>query len=448
MTPVPPPPNDESFRWQSLFQKVDDPLFVLSRRRRLLFVNRAWEGLTGVKLAAVKGQACRHRPREVVADQVESILSALAPPPEALQGKLVQIRRHIPALPDEKRAWNITFLPLLEAHEPLAVLGRIEILTSPKAAPSHPLPEKVLQIRDRAAARFSLDRLIGEGPALDRLRAQIRLASQARSPALILGPRGAGKRSVARAIHERGPQRTGFFASFDCSRLPGNVIADLLFSADFRQRNNIQTVYLKEPGRLSPEYQAQLARWLSIEDVEDRLPRLLFGVRTEPGEQAASSGLLPELECRASTMVVTVPPLIERIGNLPAWVEHLLPEAAAASEKQITGITPETMSHLSAHTWPGNLAELFHVLHSACVRAQKNHVESGDLPFYLHAQRVPAEPTLPLDKILHEVEKRLLTMALRLANNNKSRAAELLSIWRPRLLRRMEALGIADTDSK
>ena len=78
----------------------------------------------------------------------------------------------------------------------------------------------------------------------------------------------------------------------------------------------------------------------------------------------------------------------------------------------------------------------------ACARSTQ--IEAGDLPFYLRHGPVPEEKPIALDAILEEVERRLIVLSLRQAKNNKSRAAALLTIWRPRLLRRMENLGIKD----
>ena len=102
---------------------------------------------------------------------------------------------------------------------------------------------------------------------------------------------------------------------------------------------------------------------------------------------------------------------------------------------------PEAMNALRSHAWPENLRELFGVLQDACRRAKGSRIEPADLPFYLKHAALPAERHLPLDALLEQVERRLIALALRLAQNNQTRAAELLEIWRPRLQRRMEKFG-------
>ncbi len=99
------------------------------------------------------------------------------------------------------------------------------------------------------------------------------------------------------------------------------------------------------------------------------------------------------------------------------------------------------MNLLRGYGWPGNLGELQEVLREACRRTKGDRIELADLPYYLR-QGVPApDRRLPLDALLEQVERRLIALALKLAQNNQTRAAELLEIWRPRLLRRMEKFG-------
>ncbi|MBI3409490.1 MAG: sigma 54-interacting transcriptional regulator [Planctomycetes bacterium] len=445
MSPAEPRPEEAAFRWQSLFQQSSEPLFLLNRRRRVLFVNRAWETLTGLKLADVKGQVCRRRPRGILTERHETILAAMVPPTEVYQGRISQSRRHPPG---EDSAWRICFIPLRGESEPLGILGKIEIIPEMTRQARQPIPEKILQLRERAAARFGPDQWIGDDPAMQRLRAQIALAAKSRVPVLLAGPKGAGKKWIARAIHEQISARQHFFACLDCAHLPSGIVADLLFRAELTARANVATVYLKDADRLAREHQAQLAQWLVTEEGVERLPRLLVGICAEPGQDVAPGRLLHELFCGASALVLTVPALRDRLTELPLWVERFLPTAAAVSEKTPKGLTPDAMNHLASHSWPGNLAELHQVLVGACTRAKGDKIESGDLPFYLRGEPVHVEKLTPLDITLEEVEKRLMTVALRMADNNKTRAAELLSIWRPRLLRRMEALGIADKEPR
>jgi DNA-binding NtrC family response regulator len=117
----------------------------------------------------------------------------------------------------------------------------------------------------------------------------------------------------------------------------------------------------------------------------------------------------------------------------------------------VTALTPAAWEVLRAHTWPGNVAELYAVLAGACGRASAERIDAPDLPLHLRMGSKSAaaeERPLPLKELLEGAERRLIELALRRAGGNKSRAAELLAVWRPLLLRRMSALGIPDPTPK
>ena len=116
-------------------------------------------------------------------------------------------------------------------------------------------------------------------------------------------------------------------------------------------------------------------------------------------------------------------------------------------------LSAEAWNLMRMYTWPGNLRELHSALASARAHARGEPIDAADFPapIRLAARMEPAKEAIPdrslaLDHLLEETERRLIQIALRRAKGNKSRAADLLSIWRPRLLRRMQALGIVDTE--
>jgi DNA-binding NtrC family response regulator len=144
-----------------------------------------------------------------------------------------------------------------------------------------------------------------------------------------------------------------------------------------------------------------------------------------------------------------VPPLRERRGDLPFYVERLLERGPKADAAQTMKLTSEVWNVLQRYAWPGNLRELSDVLNQACLQAKGAVIEVSDLPAGLrlpHEAPELAEGGLPLDTILEQVERRLLELALRRTGGNKSRAADLLGMQRPRLFRRLKALGLAPGD--
>jgi DNA-binding NtrC family response regulator len=137
-----------------------------------------------------------------------------------------------------------------------------------------------------------------------------------------------------------------------------------------------------------------------------------------------------------------------RLADLSRLADGVLHRAAASSGRPVVGLTPAALENLRTHSWPDNLDELDEVLRTAALRCDQPMIDVADLPLAL---REPPENVSPresfprLDTLLEQVEARMIRLALDRAGGNKTKAAEALGIWRPRLIRRMEALGIADT---
>jgi PAS domain S-box-containing protein len=435
-----PAEGQARFRWQTFFQQAAEPIFLLSRRRRVLFVNRAWETWTGLSLSDVRGRPCR-RGTATAAAREDQILAALAPPPEALAGEPCRVRRRLVGA--SGTAWcEISYFALNGPDGVLGVLGRCRIAPATDAA-AFALPERLMTLRDRQAARYRLDDLGAESPLITRLQEQARLAVQMTGPVLLTGEPGTGKAWLARALHLAGPARDKYFARLDCARLPPVAVSDLLFGPR-RARLSLGTIYLREPGRLPREDQARLAQLL-MEPAP--LPRLIVGVRGEPQQALQSGQLLEELYCRVSTLTLALPPLRERRDELQRLVDRFLRRAAEAAERPVHTVSAEAFEVLRLHSWPGNLRELYAVLRDACRHARGEQLELADLPFHLRHGPQPQERRLPLDELLAQAERRLIELALRLGRGNKTKAADLLAIWRPRLLRRMEHFGLLDPNA-
>jgi transcriptional regulator with PAS, ATPase and Fis domain len=453
------PPNwfpEDNFRWQVLFQRCTEALFLLNRQRRIRFVNQTWEALTAMSAAEAQRLVCK-RHRDAVPGSPEALANALSPPPEALEGKPGRVRRRLTGVGTGPQWWDIEFFPLRDREGFLGLLGKITPVSSGPQSGPVALPEKLVHLREDRSQKYRFDQFASDLPVMRRVVEQARLASQVRLPLLLAGEKGTGKKWLARTIHYQGPTREQTFVALDGAHLPADVLTEVLFGARGLLRNiGAGTVYLQEPSCLPRDLQARLCELLqsSSDAAGEQVPRLIVGCSSSPEEDIRAGRLLDELYCACSTLTISVPPLRQRKADLPWLIEPLLSRAAQAAPtaQRVTGLTPGAWELIRAHEWPGNLQELYTVLLGACRRAKSSQLEPADLPAYLTLRLEPdalprAERPLPLDQLLEEVERRLIQVALRMTRDNKTRAAELLSIWRPRLLRRMEKLGIADAEA-
>jgi DNA-binding NtrC family response regulator len=442
------PAADADFHWESFFQETAEPLFLLSRRRRILFVNRAWETLTGWSAVQARGLLCS-RTNSAAAGPMALLARALSPPAGVLQGQTIRTRRPAPSHAKAPCFWDLAFSPLSGADGLLGILGRIQAVTD-GVQRSEPLAEKLVSLRERMTQQYRFAMFPQSSPAERRLVERARLASRCRVGILLVGERGAGKTWLARAIHFEGPMRGRAFAALDCLRLPSAALAEIAFGDNGLLRcPDFGTLYLCNLPDLHRDVQQRFADFLK--EAAGSGPRIIGSCRADPTEEIQAGRLVEDLYSQLATLIVFVPPLRDRRSSLRELVERLLERSGRPGEYSKLEFAEQTWDLLEAYSWPRNLNEMFAVLDTARRRATGGIIEASHLPSTLRqtvrlkrtSGREESRPR-PLDELLEEVERRLIVLALQRHKGNKSQAAKWLGIWRPRLLRRMEALDISE----
>ncbi|MGC3966849.1 MAG: helix-turn-helix domain-containing protein [Pirellulales bacterium] len=202
---------------------------------------------------------------------------------------------------------------------------------------------------------------------------------------------------------------------------------------------------LTDVDRMPPDAQTELAGFLKLVE----LPlRIITTSRTALERLAESGGFRADLAAWLSVLVIEVPPLASRPEDVAPLAQHFVEELNTAGPRQIAGFTSEALDCLAAYAWPGDVAELADVVRAAYGRADGPHITAEALPTRLvyaaDARRhAPIEPeTIDLDRFLGEIERELIERAVAASKGNKTTAARLLGLSRPRLYRRMLQLGL------
>jgi DNA-binding NtrC family response regulator len=438
------------FRWQSLFQKSADALFVLNRRRRILFVNRAWERATGLAAIPARGLQCRHVTLAGDAPLDLQVRVLCAPPPEALGGKAASVRRFWLGDGTAPGWWEVDYLPLAGVEGSLAFVGRLRRIGNLTESDTEASPVAVPMVRP---GRAGFESLASAAPVMAVVSRQARLAASIDLPFLLVGEAGVGKRWLARVIHDAGSRRQGPLVALACGRLPLDQCRALLTPRSaLRMGWSGGTLFLQEPQLLPMDLQQELVERMG-EGPSASSSRLAAGMRLEPAVAIDKGLLLPDLAFQLQTLVIRVPPLRERREDLGDLIGTFWKQTKLQLGKPELTLGREAHDLLERYSWPGNFYELASVLRSAAQEAGGKTVQPNDLPMglriHLQLEDVPSAPAVkppPLDALLEQVERRMMTLAVRRSGGNKSRAADWLGIWRARLIRRLEALGLESED--
>jgi hypothetical protein len=425
------PRGSGSFPWRAFFQQSTTPVFVLGKGRRLRFANTAWEKLVGVKLADALGMVCSRRRHGT------PLASALAPTPEAEAGKPDWARRGAPTGRSGPPWWDITFTPLAGGDGPVGIVGLITVVGEPAPAIIRKMPPFVAALRDQHARSFTLDLFASQSPVVERFRGQLRHAADSLAPVWIVGEPGSGKETAARTLHHTSSRRDKAFFGLACSALQPYLIESLLFGhGGLIGSGHLGTIYLKDPAVLPRDLQQQLADF--FQEAKPGTPRLICGSTRTPSEEVTAQKLVPDFHTNLSVLELRVPSLRERLVDLPRLCAQFLPEAT---------LDAGVVDILRLQTWNGNLRELADVLASSASSASGGAIKPEHLPRDVRVRAglepAPVKPKpLTLDPLLETVERRLIALAMARSQGNITKAAELLGIFRTRLSRRLEALGL------
>jgi two-component system, NtrC family, response regulator HydG len=302
--------------------------------------------------------------------------------------------------------------------------------------------------------------LVGQSLAIRRAIRLIEEAALTSAPVIITGESGTGKELAARAIHDKSPRHNRPYVAINCAAVPESLIESELFGhergaftgADRRregcfERANGGSLLLDEITEMRPEMQAKLLRVLEEGSIlrlgasrELPIDVRVFAASNRSLPQAIREGRLREdLYYRLNVYTVELPPLRDRLEDLPLLAEHFIREFNREHKKTVQGMGQDCLDALRAHAWPGNVRELRNVVQRAVIRCHSPRLSAGDLPAEAAVRRSPnAHFTILLGSSIYEVERELIVRTLAYAGGNKKRASDILGMSRRNLYNRLE----------
>lgn len=306
------------------------------------------------------------------------------------------------------------------------------------------------------------EQMLGSSSQMREVFSSIRKVANTEAPVLILGESGTGKELTALAIHRQSERKSGPFVAINCGAIPENLLESELFGhekgsftgAHTQRAGRIEsaaggTLLLDEIGELPLNLQVKLLRFLQEQCIERiggrkeiRVDARVIAATNSDLSKALKEGKFREdLYYRLAVVVLRIPPLRERVGDVHLLAKAFLKKFGSESGKPRIKFAPGALLAVEKYSWPGNVRELENRIRRAVIMCEGMHVSAGDLELQ-EIEAVAASEPRTLKEAREAVERDLVERALRRHNGKIAAAAADLGISRPTFYELMEKLGI------
>ncbi|MGD8314391.1 MAG: sigma 54-interacting transcriptional regulator [Syntrophobacterales bacterium] len=435
--------TDEWF--EAILSSLNEGVFCIDENWRISFFNEAAADLTGVPREEALGRPCHEVFRSNICKKACALRytmqngTPIASMPVEItnkKGNKVPVSISTAILKDKQGK----FIGGVETIRDLSLLE---------------------QLRKELDARHTFEDILSKSPKMQHVFELIPTIAESESTVLITGASGTGKGLIAQALHNQSPRADNPFITVNCGAIPDTLLESELFGykagafTDARRSKAGRftlaqggTIFLDEIGDISPAIQAKLLRVL-----QDKVFEPLGGVQSIKADvriitatnrnlsQLVEEGRFrTDLYYRINVFRLELPPLQERMEDIPLLVNHFIAKLSALKGKEISGISPEGLSILMKYDYPGNVRELENIIEHAFVLCPGGMIQAHHLPDELQPKTsIPQSETLDL---LGEYEKELILNALRRNQWNRLQAAKELGIHKTTLFRKIRKLDI------
>jgi PAS domain S-box-containing protein len=443
--------------WDKVFNLLNDGLMIVRPNGSIYHINRAMENLLGYKRSEMIGKSCLM----LKCDACDPLVSkagkswcTLFDEGKDLQKDCLMAKKDGTYIPTIKKA-SLLYKSTGE------ILAAVEIFTD--VSNLRKLDNELKLLSQRLFGNKSFQGIIGQSPSMKIALRVVEKAAESDAPVIILGESGTGKELIAQAIHDLSRRRHGPFVQVNSAALnPALLESELFghikgaFTGAYRHRMgrfeyaNGGSLFLDEIGDLPHSVQVKLLRVLEskkIERVGDQEPvdvdvRIITATNKNLKELIRKGKFREDLFFRINVIPIDLPPLRERMDDVPILVKSFVEQMQLLTKKEITGLTAEAMNLLMNYHWPGNVRELKAAIEYAFVIKDTGLIGPNDLPGYAHKKNdVDVYHVNQVSESECE-EKSDLIEALKKSLGNKSQAARILGISRGTVWNRMRKYNI------
>lgn len=340
------------------------------------------------------------------------------------------------------------------------------VMVLKKAEERERLKEENSRLREAVAGRFVYSGIISRNQRMEEIFSQIRKVADLKTTVLILGESGTGKELVARAIQQNGIRATKPFVAVNCGAIPENLLESELFGhvrgaftdasgdkAGLFEQADGGTLFLDEIGEMPQALQVKLLRVLQEEEIRRvgasgsrKVDVRVVSATSRDLESDIRSGRFREdLFFRLNVFCLHLPPLRERVEDIPLLAEHFINNVSSDAEK--LRIAPDALRCLMAYGWPGNIRELENAMERAVILCEDGNITGQCLPPALRASitnpsSANRDEDLSIKRAEETMERNLIRKALARTGGNRTQAAKILEISHRSLLYKLKEFDI------
>jgi DNA-binding NtrC family response regulator len=327
------------------------------------------------------------------------------------------------------------------------------------------LKEEVSSLREQLDKRYGFESIIGRAAPMEKLFEQMKLVAPTRSSVLVIGESGTGKELVANAIHRASPRRNERFLAINCGAIPSDILESELFGhergaftgAVSRKIGKFElahrgTLFLDEISELYPELQVKLLRVLEERQVmrvgaSELIEvdfRLIAATNRDLEREVSEGRFREDLYYRLKVVTLRIPPLRERVSDIPPLAEHFLTAFCQEHGKSPKRLSPQALEMLTHYPWPGNVRQLRNVIESVVVFHQGEEVQPGDLPVEVRDSVTvsttggPVQAVVGEPRTMADIERQAILETLQRTGGHRAKAADLLGIGLRTLQRKLK----------
>jgi two-component system response regulator AtoC len=314
---------------------------------------------------------------------------------------------------------------------------------------------------------FSFAQMIGRSSAMQDIFTIIEKVADYKTTVLITGESGTGKELIAQAIHHHSSRADKPLVTVNCGAIPETLLESELFGhkkgsftdavrdkTGLFQEAHGGSIFLDEIGELPRKLQVKLLRVLQEEEIK-RVGetqsikidiRVMAATIKDLAEEVEAGRFRDDLYYRINVLHVAVPPLRNRLEDIPLLIQHFIDKTSKRLDLEIDGVSPTARRLIQRYWWPGNVRELENVIERAIVMADGRTLGLKDLPPYLQqaqsSDMLNDDDNLSIKEGSRRLEKTLIRKALEKTGGNRTQAAKILEISHPALLYKIKAYGL------